>query len=349
VRSPTCSPGQQVAIGAPNQVLGAVAIDELREADGDGARGWTGPQKTGHLAKAPANLLKRGIRQRTNKLIAAETHDQVIGAQAGPQGIGDRDQQSIARKVTLRVVDLLQTVDIDERDHKPFAGSASALALTLELFHACPAPSDMGQLIDLGRLSIKRRLNPVARRHHTITRRLLAIRGRPETIGCSIGAIIRGPPAITRDPQHLLSRHCTDRSDRPITRLGAPVPTVSYLIARRSYASTLLGRNIPCSRRIQASTSLPYSQLSRVLTSLADLVTNLLTDSRRRFLIAGALILIGGQLIAIGGRLILIRCRLITIGRRLITVRCRLIFLGSLLARFDSRSVVCSLHAPTFW
>jgi hypothetical protein len=67
--------------------------------------------------------------------------------------------------VTLSVVDLLQTIDIDERDHKPFFGSASALQLTLELFHARSAPSDMGQFIDLGRLAVKRGLNPVARRH----------------------------------------------------------------------------------------------------------------------------------------------------------------------------------------
>lgn len=226
--------------------------------------------------------------------------------------------------MTLRVVDLLQIVDIDERDHKPLAGSPSALALTLELFQACPAPSDMGQLIDLGRLPVKRRLNPVARSHLTIMRRLLAIRGCPETIGCSNGAIIRGPPAITRDPQHLLSRQLARRSAHPTTRLSAPVPPVSYLVAGRSYTSALLARYIPCGRRTQTSPRLPDSQLSRVLTSRADLATNLLTDSRRQFLITGALILIRGQLITIGGRLIPIR-------GRLVTVRCCLIFIGSCL------------------
>ncbi|HEY5285983.1 MAG TPA: hypothetical protein VIJ50_02645 [Solirubrobacteraceae bacterium] len=219
---------------------------------------------------------------------------------------------------------MLQTVNIHERNDKPFAGSPSALQLTLELFQARPASSDMGQLIDLGRLPVKRRLNPVTRSHPTITRRLLAIRGRPETISCSIGTIVRGPPAITRDPQHLLSRHRAGRSARPITRLGAPVPTVSYLMARRSYTSALIARDIPFGRRIQTSTCLPDSQLSRVLTPRADLATNLVTDTRRQFLIAGALILIRGQLITIGGRLILIRCRLVT-------VRCCLILIGSCL------------------
>jgi hypothetical protein len=229
--------GQQVGIGAPNEILSVVAVDELREADSDGARGWTGPQKTGHLAKTPANLLERGIRQRTNELVAAEAHDQVIGAQAGSQGVGDGDQQGISGEVTLGVVDLLQAVDVDERDYKPFAGSASALQLALELFHACATPSDMGQLVDLGRLAVKRGLSPVARRHRTIMRRLLAFRGRPEAICRSLGAIVRSPPTITRDSQRLLFRHRASPS--------APLAPLGYPIARRSYASAFLGCDIP--------------------------------------------------------------------------------------------------------
>lgn len=142
----------------------------------------------------------------------------------------------------------------------------------------------MGQLIDLGRLAIKRGLNPVARGHRTIARGLLAFRGRPETIRRSLRAIIRSPSAIARDSQCLLSRHRTARS--------APAAPVSYPIAPRGYASALLSRDIPRARRIQTSTSPPDSQLSRVLTSRADLATNLLTGSQRQFLIAGRLILI---------------------------------------------------------
>jgi len=179
----------------------------------------------------------------------------------------------------------------------------------------------MGQLIDLGRLAVKRGSDPIARRHRTITRRLLAFRGCPQTICRGLGAIVRSPPAITRDPQRLLSRHRASRR--------APAPPVSYPIARRGYASALPSRDIPRARRIQTSTSTPDSQLSRVLTPRAELATNPLTGCRRQFLIAGRLILIRGQLITLGGRLIPIRSRLILIGRRLITVRCRLIFLGS--------------------
>jgi hypothetical protein len=225
--------------------------------------------------------------------------------------------------VTSRVVDLLQAVDIDERDHKPFAGPASALQFTLELFQARSAPSDVGQLIDLGRLAVKRGLNPLARRHQTITRGLLAFGGCPEPIGCSIGAIVCSPPAITRDPQRLLSHH------RTIPRPSAPVPPLSSPVALPSYPIALIGRETPRTRRIQTSTSLPDSHLSRVLTSRAKLATYLRTGSRRQFPIAGNLILIGGQLIIVGRRLVLIRRRLILIGGRLVPLRSRLIFLGS--------------------
>jgi hypothetical protein len=222
-----------------------------------------------------------------------------------------------------RIVDLLQTVDVDERNHKPFAVSARPLHLTLELFYARSAPSDMGQLINLGRLAVKRSLNPIARRHQTITRGLLAFGGRPETIGCSIGAIIRSPPAITRDPQHLLARH------RTITRLSAPVPSLGYSVALRSHPIALLSCETPRARRIQTSTRVPDSHLGRVLTSRADLAPHLRTGARRQFLIAGKLILIRGELITIRRRLILIRRRLIPIGGRLIPIRRRLVLLGS--------------------
>jgi hypothetical protein len=81
----------------------------------------------------------------------------------------------------------------------------------------------MGQLIDLGRLAVKRGLNPITRRDSTITCRLLAFRGRPETIGCSIGAIIRGPSAIPGDSQCLLSCDRTSRCGCTITRPSALV------------------------------------------------------------------------------------------------------------------------------
>jgi hypothetical protein len=158
----------------------------------------------------------------------------------------------------------------------------------------------VGQLIDLGRLAVKRGLNSVACRYRTIKGRPFAFGGRPETICCSIGAIVRRSPTITRNPQRLLSRHHTS------TRLSAPVPPLSSPIALRSHPIALLGRETTRARRIQTSTRVPDSHLSRVVTSRADVVTRLRTGSRHQFLIAGHLILIRGQLIAIGGRLILI-------------------------------------------
>ncbi len=74
-----------------SQLLGAAAIEELCKADG-GARGWTDP-KSGHLAKAVANLLKEEFgNAQTNSSPPKRMIWSVIGAQAGPPGVGDRDQ-----------------------------------------------------------------------------------------------------------------------------------------------------------------------------------------------------------------------------------------------------------------
>jgi hypothetical protein len=191
------------------------------------------PLKSGHLAKAPADLLKRRIRQRTNELIAAEAHDQVIGAQAGSQRIGGSDQQSISGEVIHHVVDLLQAVDIDKRDYKPFANSASTLQLTLELFHTRSAPSDMRQLIDLRRLAVKRRLNPIALPGRETP--------RPRHIQTS-----------TRVPNSHLSRMLTSRPDAATClRTGAPRQFLiaGNLILIRSQLITVGGRLILIRRR----------------------------------------------------------------------------------------------------
>jgi capsular polysaccharide biosynthesis protein len=164
----------------------------------------------------------------------------------------------------------------------------------------------VGQLIDLRCLAVKRSLNPIARRHQTITRGLLAFSGCPETVRCSIGAIVRSAPAITCDPQRLLSCHRTGRYGCTATGQGASVALLGYLVANRGDPSAAPGRDIACGRRIETSTRVLVSHLSRVVTSRGDLVTHLRAGARRQFLIAGNLILIRGQLITVGGRLVLI-------------------------------------------
>jgi hypothetical protein len=74
--------GQQVGIGAPNEILSAIANEEFSEASGDGANGWTDPkvgtprQNTRESARAKNSATHK-------RTFAAEAHDQVMGAQAG--------------------------------------------------------------------------------------------------------------------------------------------------------------------------------------------------------------------------------------------------------------------------
>jgi hypothetical protein len=104
--------------------------------------------------------------------------------------------------------------------------------------------------------------------------------------------VVRNSATHKTNSRATLSACSSVAAARSIARLSAPGPPGSSLIARRGYTIALLPCDIPFGRRVQTSTSLPASQLSRVLASSVDLVANLLTGSRRRFLIAGALILI---------------------------------------------------------
>ena len=95
-----------------------------------------------HVGEAFANRFEVGIWQRTHKLIATEAHDQVVGAQTRPQGVGDGDEKRISGKVTLDVVDLLQPINIDESDHKLFGSTTCTVYLPLKLLHPAAPPPD---------------------------------------------------------------------------------------------------------------------------------------------------------------------------------------------------------------
>ena len=73
------------------------------------------------------------------------------------------------------------------------------------------------------------------------------------------------PPAITRNPERLLSYRRISPCSHTITRSSAPVASLGYLIASRSHPIALFGRTISCGRCIQTSTRVPNSHLSRMV------------------------------------------------------------------------------------
>ena len=62
------------------------------------------------------------LRQQDPELVAAEARDGVGGAQRGLEAPAQLDEQLVARGMAQRVVDLLEAVEIDDRDRAPCVG-----------------------------------------------------------------------------------------------------------------------------------------------------------------------------------------------------------------------------------
>jgi hypothetical protein len=189
---------QQIGICALDEILGRVVVAKLCNADCDRSLRGTLRQSIGHVGKASANAFDVSIRQRAHKLIATEPHDQVVGAQTRPQGIGDGDEKRISGAVTLGVVDSLQTVDINTRDHQFFGSTPRTIYLPPKLLEPGSTLPDVGQLVGLRRFTVQRSLGAIVRRQYAVTGGLSTFLGRPDAIIGRTGAIARCPGAIIR-------------------------------------------------------------------------------------------------------------------------------------------------------
>lgn len=115
-----------------------------------GSRG----QRGGYVGEPLANAANVGVRECAYELIAAEAHDQIVGAQAGSKGVGDGGEQGVSGEVTLGVVDLLESVDVDEGEDETLAAAVCSVYLSLQLLDPGTSSPDVCQLIDLRRFSI---------------------------------------------------------------------------------------------------------------------------------------------------------------------------------------------------
>ena len=85
----------------------------------DRRRGDTVDQKRRHL-QSRADV--RHVSADDSKLIAAETGDEVIRPDGRFDDLGHVHQQSVAQKVTKRIVHSLEAVEIDEHHHQKLSG-----------------------------------------------------------------------------------------------------------------------------------------------------------------------------------------------------------------------------------
>ena len=320
---------QQIGVCTLDEILRRVAVIELCEANRDRAAAAAAGQCAGHVGKALTDLSEIGIRQRAHELVAAVAHHQVIGAQACSQGVGDGEQQGIARHVTIRVVDLLEAIHIDEGDHELGVGAACAVHLALKLLHPSAAPADVSQLIDLRGCTVDRGLSAISRGQGALTRglrsfigRARTIVGRSRTIGRGASTIVGGTLTIAglvESPLALLMALHLQGRPRTIRRRLASVSHLRNLIALGGSLIALIRGDLPRYPSAQTCVSLLVAQVHRMLAMQAARLADLLVG-RERFQIAGGLILLRGALVGVRGRLIAVGIGLVAVGGRLVAV-----------------------------
>ena len=76
------------------------------------------PQDIGDLVEAALSFGRAQVRHRTYELVTAVAHHRVVGAQVGTDDLADQGEELVAGQMTVVVVDLRETVDVDEHDHE---------------------------------------------------------------------------------------------------------------------------------------------------------------------------------------------------------------------------------------
>ncbi|GAC1490552.1 MAG: hypothetical protein NVS1B9_11870 [Solirubrobacteraceae bacterium] len=84
-------------------------------------------------------------------------------------------QQGVAGRVAMKVIDLFEPVDVDERQHKRGVAAAGSGDFPFQRDHAELAPERAGQLVELGAPQLGPRLLAIAGGGGSIVRGLLAI------------------------------------------------------------------------------------------------------------------------------------------------------------------------------
>src|SRR5207247_663428 len=284
-------------------------------------------------------FLRAEVRHRTDDLVTAVAHDDVVGADIRAKGLTDVSKQRVAGQMALTVVDLFEAIDVDEREHERGARAMRTLELARHFLEPEPARPSTGQFVRRSKRQIVWRFRAVPERLSAFTARLFAIGGGAGTVvGCLRPVGRRPRPVPPRPRQDVLAarvrvvlqivqtsqritprRAAITKRGRPITLLRRSQSRRGALIAYCRYGGTVATRPLPCQ-------SAPV---------IGDPVA-----TGREIIVCSVLILIRASLIARTRGLVVVRPRLILITRRLVVVQARLILVTLGLVAIALRRVV---------
>ena len=101
-----------------------------------------------------SGLIGGDARHDAEKFIAAESHNQVIGAKLASEARNYGLENFVSRLVATLIVDRFQTVHIDECRHEALPGAARPIDFPLEISQPVTSPASAGELIDTGQLAV---------------------------------------------------------------------------------------------------------------------------------------------------------------------------------------------------
>jgi hypothetical protein len=148
-------------------------------------------QRRGDAFEACSGFRRAKIRHRTDELVAAIADEHVIGADIRANGLADELEQCIAGQMALTVVDLLEAVDVDEREYERGARPMRTLELARYRLEAEPARPGTGQLIRRRALLVLVGFGAVEACLSAFTSCLVPIGRRPDTVVGCLGPIRR--------------------------------------------------------------------------------------------------------------------------------------------------------------
>ena len=123
-------------IGPIDHRVEGLTFSQFGEADADRGCGDRCGEGACDVAEADFHGRERRADKRADKFVAAVANEDVVGPKTLPQRRTQFLQQTVAVGMTVRVIDCLQVVNVDECDDQRFPGSVCTIECLTELIAA---------------------------------------------------------------------------------------------------------------------------------------------------------------------------------------------------------------------
>ncbi len=210
----TSTTGIERCVGAADDRLNRIPALELGQAHAyRGARVQLA-QLPRRNTETSLSAPKIGARKGAHELVSSVANNEIVRPKTGSERRYEIAKELVTGGVPVRVVDCLETVDIDEGDHEPAARSPGSVDLAIDIDQPAIPPKRSRQVVEAGTLAIAGGEFPVV--------------SRLRSVACRVLAIPRCLRALARRPQVM---RAIPNVGRPVARVGRPVALLREAIA----------------------------------------------------------------------------------------------------------------------